>query len=145
MELLYRRAEWMTAMAAMGAGSLSLAEQEKLTKGWKLILTNQFHDIIPGSSIHEVYEDSRKDYQKIQEIGMEVLEDFRKDSMENTEKAYTVYNASGWNMNETVALPASGSCSFTDEEEIFWFPRIRGCCLRTGNGCAGHGTQDDLL
>ena len=53
MELLYRRAEWMTAMAAMGAGSLSLAEQEKLTKGWKLILTNQFHDIIPGSSIHE--------------------------------------------------------------------------------------------
>ena len=53
MELLYRRAEWMTAMAAMGAGSLSLAAQEKLTKGWKMILTNQFHDIIPGSSIHE--------------------------------------------------------------------------------------------
>ncbi len=116
MELLYRRAEWMTAMAAMGAGDLSLAEQEKLTRGWKMILTNQFHDIIPGSSIHEVYEDSRKDYQKIQEIGMEVLEDFHKDSMENTEKAYTVYNASGWNMNETVALPVSGSCSFTDED-----------------------------
>lgn len=116
MELLYRRAEWMTAMSAMGAGDLSWAEQEKLTRGWKLILTNQFHDIIPGSSIHEVYEDSRKDYERIQMIGMEVLEDFRKDSMENTEKAYTVYNASGWNMSENVAVPVRGQHSFTDEE-----------------------------
>ena len=47
---------------------------------------------------------------------MEVQEDILKDTMENTEKAYTVYNASGWNMNETVALSVSGSCSFTDEE-----------------------------
>lgn len=115
MELLYRRAEWMTAMAAMGAGNLALAEQEKLTRGWKLILTNQFHDIIPGSSIHEVYEDSRKDYQKIQEIGMEVLEDFRKTAMEKAENAYTVYNASGWDMNEIVAVPAKEADSFTDE------------------------------
>ena len=115
MELLYRRAEWMTAMAAMGAGNLALAEQEKLTRGWKLILTNQFHDIIPGSSIHEVYEDSRKDYQKICKIGMEVLEDFRKTAMEKAENAYTVYNASGWEMNEIVAVPAKEADSFTDE------------------------------
>ena len=32
---------------------------------WKIALTNQFHDIIPGSSIKEVYEDSDKDYQKL--------------------------------------------------------------------------------
>ena len=54
MELLYRRAEWLSAMQAARKGDLSLAEQEALTEGWKLILTNQFHDIIPGSSIHEV-------------------------------------------------------------------------------------------
>jgi alpha-mannosidase len=33
-----------------------------LQKLWKLVLTNQFHDIIPGSSIGEVYADSTKDY-----------------------------------------------------------------------------------
>ena len=44
----------------MLGNDLSLAEQEKLTAGWKHILTNQFHDIIPGSSIFEVYEDSKK-------------------------------------------------------------------------------------
>ena len=37
-----------------------------------MILTNQFHDIIPGSSIHEVYEDSRRDYEKVRKIGEEV-------------------------------------------------------------------------
>ena len=62
MELLYRRTEWLAVLNALKQGALSCADQETLTKGWKHILTDQFHDIIPGSSIHEVYEDSRKDY-----------------------------------------------------------------------------------
>lgn len=32
---------------------------------WECICTNQFHDIIPGSSIREVYRDSDKDYAEI--------------------------------------------------------------------------------
>ena len=32
---------------------------------WKIILLNQFHDIIPGSSIPEVYADSRKQYEEL--------------------------------------------------------------------------------
>ena len=31
----------------------------------KILLLNQFHDILPGSSIKEVYEDSDKDYKKL--------------------------------------------------------------------------------
>ena len=38
---------------------------EALAHLWKLVLTNQFHDIIPGSSITPVYEDSAKDYQEV--------------------------------------------------------------------------------
>ena len=69
MEFLYRNAEWLTVMEAIAKGDLTLAKQEELTKGWKQILTHQFHDIIPGSSIREVYEDSRKNYPVIQAIG----------------------------------------------------------------------------
>lgn len=36
-----------------------LAEIKSL---WKIILLNQFHDILPGTSIPEVYEDSDRDY-----------------------------------------------------------------------------------
>ena len=37
-------------------------------------LLNQFHDILPGTSIKEVYEDSHKDYKKILKAGNEMLE-----------------------------------------------------------------------
>jgi alpha-mannosidase len=36
--------------------------REQLDKVWKMLLTNQFHDIIPGSSIHAVYEDAEAAY-----------------------------------------------------------------------------------
>lgn len=37
----------------------------KLDKAWKTLLLNQFHDILPGSSIGAVYEDSRRDFARI--------------------------------------------------------------------------------
>ena len=40
-----------------------------LERAWKLLLLNQFHDILPGSSIHWVYEDAARDYQTIAELG----------------------------------------------------------------------------
>ena len=32
---------------------------------WTKILFNQFHDILPGSSIKEVYDDSKEEYEAI--------------------------------------------------------------------------------
>ncbi len=32
---------------------------------WKTVLLNQFHDILPGSSIREVYEVTKKEYEQI--------------------------------------------------------------------------------
>lgn len=39
--------------------------KEKLDKVWKTVLFNQFHDILPGSSIQEVYEDTNHDFETI--------------------------------------------------------------------------------
>ncbi len=36
--------------------------KERLDKVWKVVLTNQFHDILPGSSIGEVYEVCDEEY-----------------------------------------------------------------------------------
>lgn len=38
---------------------------EKLAEMWELLLINQFHDILPGTSIPEVYVDSDADYDRI--------------------------------------------------------------------------------
>ncbi len=39
---------------------------ETFTRAWQLVCLNQFHDIIPGSSIEQVYVDSLKQYAEIQ-------------------------------------------------------------------------------
>ncbi|MEM9414598.1 MAG: alpha-mannosidase [Planctomycetota bacterium] len=45
-----------------------------LDRAWKLLLTNQFHDILPGSSIQWVYEDAARDYETIQQLASQVRE-----------------------------------------------------------------------
>ena len=42
-----------------------LYPREDFDKIWKKILINQFHDILPGSSIKEVYEDTHKEYEQM--------------------------------------------------------------------------------
>lgn len=116
MELLYRRTEWLSVMRALMEHDLGKARQEELTKGWKHILTNQFHDIIPGSSIHEVYEDSRKDYACIEKIAHGVEQDAYKEILENRENTYTVWNASGWRMNQVVSVAGNEDGIYRDDE-----------------------------
>ncbi len=116
MELLYRNAEWLAVMSGIRQGSLEYAEQEELTKGWKHILTNQFHDIIPGSSIHEVYEDSRKDYAYIESVAREVEQEAVAQITEAQADAYTVWNASAWKRTEIVAVPNERAGSYRDAE-----------------------------
>ena len=40
----------------------------RLDGAWKTLLLNQFHDILPGSSIEAVYDDARADHARISEI-----------------------------------------------------------------------------
>ncbi len=71
-EFLLRDAEWL---ACFRGDFPKGYPQEQLERAWKLVLLNQFHDIIPGSSVMEVYADSLKDYAVVKEIGAEVIED----------------------------------------------------------------------
>jgi alpha-mannosidase len=53
-------AEFLAAAAMREAGAAYPAE--RLDELWKLLLLNQFHDILPGSSIGLVYEDAARDH-----------------------------------------------------------------------------------
>jgi alpha-mannosidase len=61
-EFMLRDAEFLAAVDPRG---LSAYPAHALERAWKTVLTNQFHDIIPGSSVREVYEDSDRDYQAV--------------------------------------------------------------------------------
>jgi alpha-mannosidase len=69
-ELLYQDAEFLAVLGRLLAGQSY--PQAALNRGWETILLNQFHDILPGSSIKEVYEESRRQYEQIIGAGREL-------------------------------------------------------------------------
>lgn len=50
-------------------------DREHLRRVWELTLLNQFHDILPGSSIRDVYEDSEEQYNEILELDLDMTSD----------------------------------------------------------------------
>jgi alpha-mannosidase len=71
-ELLLRDVEFLSAVAFATKGADY--PTEVVNSLWKRVLTNQFHDIIPGSSIAEVYIDSTADYEQVIAAGGELRE-----------------------------------------------------------------------
>ena len=49
-------------LACLRGGDYPRAELERL---WKVLLLNQFHDILPGSSIRQVHEESERDLTEV--------------------------------------------------------------------------------
>ena len=72
-EIMYQNAEKLGVWAELLGAK---ANWDLLHEGWKEILLLQFHDILPGSSIHPVYaEDCEEGYAKIFALVKEFTED----------------------------------------------------------------------
>lgn len=105
-----RRAE----LALMDLELLSVLTKDKvayptedLDRIWKLVLINQFHDILPGSSIKEVYEVTKEEYQQIEkELAETIWERTKVISSEG--EGVTLFNTTGMLRNDIVNL---GNCS----------------------------------
>ena len=69
-EVLLHEAEFVAAIAdRLGLTPYPSAE---LDEAWKLLLCNQFHDILPGSSIAEVYVDAARDLARVAALAGEI-------------------------------------------------------------------------
>ncbi|WP_099469914.1 alpha-mannosidase [Konateibacter massiliensis] len=111
MEFALREAEFFQTLAFVWDASFSY-EKEKLEEAWKLLLLNQFHDILPGSSIGEVYEDSDQDYKKIKELTTDLSLQARKKVEEQSggseqegKAALYLWNTLSFARDEIVLLP----------------------------------------
>lgn len=72
---------------------------------WKILLLNQFHDILPGSSIREVYEDAQEDYKDLFSRGNELLAAARGNCPRETETSLIVWNDQAWEREGMITLP----------------------------------------
>jgi alpha-mannosidase len=125
LELLYRDAEWLGSLLSVGSSSWGSYPAGELLSGWKIILRNQFHDIIPGSSIREVYEDSREEYEEAWTLGSRLWQEAaaaltgaaevvaeqaaERGGSPTSTAAYTLFNSSGWERTDLVHIPAEGA------------------------------------
>lgn len=67
--------------------------KEELHKAWEVLLTNQFHDIIPGSSIPEVYENSDIEYTELKKLFAKYRQSAFDYVTQNVDKeGYVVFN-----------------------------------------------------
>lgn len=96
-------------MLAEKSGLLKHLEPEypELAEGWKLLLLNQFHDIIPGTSIPEVYTTSREQYAEIFSLGQQVLDTSLRALASGVDtsgegRPYVVFNSLGWERTELI-------------------------------------------
>lgn len=90
-EFLYQTAELVSVMDAVLNNRPY--PQKQINDGWEIILLNQFHDIIPGSSIKEVYDESHMQYEEITKSGRKIIQTALEDIAKNVcEEGVLVYN-----------------------------------------------------
>ncbi|HEY1353216.1 MAG TPA: alpha-mannosidase [Ktedonobacteraceae bacterium] len=112
MELLYRDVELLNAWASLYGAPLC---QEKLNEGWKLILLNQFHDVLPGSSIHEVYTDVARIYAQIAALAAPLRAEMLSTlcahlgADQTGQPAVLLINTLAWERREPLVLPGAYS------------------------------------
>lgn len=72
--------------------------KQELFDNWETVLLNQFHDVLPGSSIQEVYEDTEKMYADVIAKTEKMLSTKLVTLAENinTQKGLLVYNPTGF-------------------------------------------------
>ncbi|MBP5972536.1 alpha-mannosidase [Brasilonema sp. CT11] len=70
--LLYQ-AELFAALATISSGVTY--PKAELETAWKKVLFNQFHDILPGSSINQVYADALPTWQEVEKVGNDILQE----------------------------------------------------------------------
>jgi alpha-mannosidase len=106
-EFALRDAEFLSVVNPQGLTAYPLAQ---LDRAWKTTLLNQFHDIIPGSGIREVYQDSAQDYAEVARVTGEIIETGLKALADavgtrGLKRPALVVSNLGHYANEAVALP----------------------------------------
>ena len=114
-EFAIHDAEWLATMAWAISGADY--PKDKLDECWKKILDYQFHDVLPGSAIKEVYEDTDKGYKEVfktlNDIKTRAIEKIsvktgRKDIVFNPTSFERTVNCYKWGRCQILQIPPYG-------------------------------------
>ncbi|MEH2208639.1 MAG: alpha-mannosidase [Nostoc sp.] len=123
--LLYQ-AELFATLATVSCGVTY--PKAEIEAAWKLVLFQQFHDILPGSSITQVYTDALPQWQQVEQVGTKILQESllaiashitlseppKPDSL-----PIFVFNSLNWQRSEIISVALPTPPTTTQEWQIY--------------------------
>ena len=94
-EFLLHDAEFAASLASLLAPDYAYPSDD-INRAWELVCLNQFHDIIPGSSINPVYVESLEQYEEVRYLGETVRNDALKAIGSRMDADVLVVNPTGF-------------------------------------------------
>lgn len=128
-ELLYQ-AELLSSLATICTGAVY--PKSELESAWKQILFNQFHDILPGSAIAQVYADANLAFAEVDRTCREILlksldaisaQISLPNPPQPDAQPILIFNTLNWSRSEVVAVPLPDSVD--SAWQIYDFSRRR--------------------
>lgn len=102
-EIHLRDAElWSSLSCFLGKGENRREELEVL---WKKLLFNQFHDILPGTSITRVNDDAKQELKDLIHRVMVLSKEAKEEVSDSRKDGFSVFNSLGWEREELVVFP----------------------------------------
>lgn len=80
---------------------------EQLKELWRVVLINQFHDIIPGSSIKKVYDNTTQEHMNALKVCSELIDKAAHSLFVKKENCITVSNILSFNYTQKIKIPDS--------------------------------------
>ncbi len=105
-EFLLHDAEFLASLASTVDPGYAYPA-DAMREAWQLVCLNQFHDIIPGSSVHAVYEDSMQQYARIAQIGADARDAALKALAAHTGGDVLLANPTAFKRNDLVWWPGT--------------------------------------
>lgn len=102
---LNRKAELALRDAEMLSTILGENNPKQFEELWKIVLFNHFHDIIPGSSIHEVYTQAEEELAEVIEKAEHITERVLSQNVNGKKNAMTFFNSLSWDRSCLVNVP----------------------------------------
>ncbi len=116
--------------------------KEKLDEAWEIVLRNQFHDILPGSSIKEVYDESKAEYEHLLAMTGELQKERIRalaDAAAGEAGDLVVFNPNGSDAVSEVVIDGWNGSALTDGEHCFPVQETEDGTIAVLGGVPEHG------
>ncbi|XHR27341.1 MAG: alpha-mannosidase [Chthoniobacteraceae bacterium] len=108
-EIALHNAEFLSSVALLSGGDSRKAETDAL---YDLLLINQFHDILPGTSMPEVHDRAITELQEVEQTASRLAQELG--STHGDSSAWTLWNSLSWEREGTFrieGLPPGTTCA----------------------------------